>query len=184
MKVRSVTDIITNSSSEVFLVKTKLERKEIKTLDWLKTIQPGDGISGDGGGVDVWDGIVSDGYEVPYLMLLPEGYLVVEIDWSRSETINRFLKEFEVLDLEIGHYKFDPSTGRVTERILKDQWNALPKDQQRKPGAVMDKLFKETLQQRKDELEKKLAACKTDKEIAQIWPNYEKLQEAIEQYDD
>lgn len=101
VKIKSITDVITNSSSETFLIKALgySRKKLLKELENLKD----NGCSGMGGMLEVFDSttISDDRYYTkdPDYPSLPDDFFVVDIDWSKKKIINHLLKKFIVLDV-------------------------------------------------------------------------------------
>lgn len=177
IKIQSVTDIITNSSSEAFLVKTDIKPKDIESLEWMYSMQQGDKMSGEGGLVLAYDRTTDKKYddiETPYVYL-PEGFIAVLIDYNRKATIKRLIEEFEVVDTESWFYKKDPN-GRITELIIRPEWEKLPNNEKVNPGSVFNKFLSNYFIKEQARIDKRFKDCKTDKECEGIWEDYEKLQ--------
>lgn len=87
MKIKSILDCITNSSSEVYLIKTNETKKELKK--WIESNFDYDknNFSGMGGE----HSILED--KNLYFGLLP-GYFLVNIDWASKDFLERFKKKY------------------------------------------------------------------------------------------
>lgn len=108
MKIRSIIDVITNSSSETFIIShPRTNRKELLNLLTLHRETLGESEEGSGMGGEISVGSLHDWLEdnlvfpetprgyayscrIPYI---PES-LVVGIDWALVETIKNFREEF------------------------------------------------------------------------------------------
>ena len=102
MKVKSITDVITNSSSEVFMIKSE-GRSDKEILKILNSIKD-DGCSGMGGYME----ILND-------RNMPDGIVLIDIDWSKEEVIKHIVKNFFLIGVdEGGKCTRDPETKRIT----------------------------------------------------------------------
>ena len=94
MKIRTISDVITNSSNEVFIYRSDADPKEV--LEKLKEILgPDHGCSGMGGVLEVAatpDIKEEFSYRESYLGL-PGGYLLVNIDYGYLEDLREWLQE-------------------------------------------------------------------------------------------
>lgn len=109
MDIKSITDVITNSSSECFLVRTYGKTpKEI--LEELEAVGD-DGCSGMGGDLGVYNSVSQEGeYGEGYEHLSPE-FAVVDMDWSKDDLKRYLFKHFFVIDSDYS-IVVDPNTGR------------------------------------------------------------------------
>ena len=87
MKIKSRIDCITNSSSEIYLIKTTETKKELK--EWIESNFDYDknNFSGMGGEHSILDD------KDFYFGLLP-GYFLVDIDWASKDFIERLKKKY------------------------------------------------------------------------------------------
>lgn len=100
MRIKSITDIITNSSSETFVIKNEGKSNE-EILKLLESIED-NASSGVGGQLEVRD---SDFHE---------GLTILYIDWAKQKCIDWIIKNLFVLDIEpSGGVTRDPLTKRV-----------------------------------------------------------------------
>lgn len=146
-KVQTVSDIITNSSSEVFIVRDSRPFKEVKKL--IKSIaesnQDKDESSGMGGHLEIYDW--NDSYN-EWLSWIPENKrsqgtpemwalrykepleelkmnVYIDIDWSKKETINWIIENLWVINVD-APCEIDPETGRVIKLVSWEEWDSLP----------------------------------------------------------
>ena len=109
LKIQSVSDLITNSSTEVFLVETEKSAKEIfdEILSWKiplsinRSHEEGDEwCSGGCGEIRVKDNkSVFTTMDINYLRLRPADWLednevLILIDWSRRDTIHKIIETY------------------------------------------------------------------------------------------
>ena len=140
--IQSISDIITNSSSEVFLVKTDKTPREI--IEELKYFAPNsyydneigelreNSCSGMGGELTAYNNKTISEYDLKYQYencingvvrpkyeYLPEGYLYVDIDWGFVSKIHYLIKNYNVLDIDdvSGFCKRDKKTKIITSDI-------------------------------------------------------------------
>lgn len=168
IRIQSFSDIITNSSSETFIINNSENFKEISSLlerigeehwykgpwsDWDNLSEEEqekyDTSSGMGGDIEVWN------WEVMYNeckesipknkrdLYTPEIWSLnypesldelkkkiwIDIDWNRKYTINWILHNLWVTNAYDGYYKREPLTGRIIEKITREEWDKLPDDQ-------------------------------------------------------
>lgn len=154
LKIQSVSDIITNSSSEVFQFQTNLDFevvKEIIEAEGAKNAGISDDYSGDGGTLDVrnWE----DAYklwmewEIPedkrkdctpeiWALHYPESLeelkstIWISIDWARKGTIDFILDTFWVTCSDTGwqYEQIDPETDEVVRLVSKATYDKLPEN--------------------------------------------------------
>ena len=107
--IQSIADIITNSSSEVFIVQTDKTWQELEDL--IESWQLDDKYEGSGMGriIEVYDSkrpysdeaYISDTHKgQPHMPWIPEGHLAVHIDWGLKQRINKLFEDFNVVDSE------------------------------------------------------------------------------------
>ena len=102
IKIQSFSDIITNSSSEVFLVKTTTSKKDF--AEELRKLED-DGCSGMGGSLLVANNqtTISEEYGGEFLLDnkdpddlsypdMPDGFLIVDTDWDK-EILIKYINE-------------------------------------------------------------------------------------------
>lgn len=119
VRIKTLIDIITNSSSEVFLIKNE-GRSDEEILKLLKDINDY-GCSGMGGEMSVCSNN------------LPIGLSIIDIDWNKKECMSWILNNLFVLDIDcVGNITRDKSTNRVLDFGGSD-----------KGGIIMDLLFTE-----------------------------------------
>lgn len=155
ISVQSISDLITNSSSEIFQFKTDLDAKAVEEL-----IRNGvsknykyaeDSYSGMGGHLTVegWEDVYKEWleYEVPenkrdqatpevWAILQPESLedlkssIWVDVDWSRYATIHFILSNFWVTGTSgYGFYtQIDPETKKIVRYVTKEMYNELPEN--------------------------------------------------------
>ena len=109
IKIQSFSDIITNSSSEVFLVKTTTSKKDF--AEELRKLED-DGCSGMGGlllvadnqttiseeygGVFLPDNIDPDDLLYPDM---PDGFLIIDTDWNKDVLIKYINEKYSTVNL-------------------------------------------------------------------------------------
>lgn len=107
--IQSMSDMITNSSSEVFIVQTDKSWQELEDLIKSWQLDDKDEGSGMGGCIEVYDSkrpyadkeYISDIHkEAPHMPWIPEGHLAVHIDWNLEQRINKLFEDFDVVDSE------------------------------------------------------------------------------------
>lgn len=161
MKIKSIIDIITNSSSECFLIKTEKSRKEV--LKELKD-KKGSGENycfGMGGILEVFDkNTETEDFEwftdcceeeikhIPF-EFLPEDYLAIHIDEEYEDLINFIKTEYEFV-----------------EDIFDDN------------SPVFNKIFETYYKKEEEKILKQMGEADS-REIANLWPQYEKIQEKL-----
>ncbi len=117
--IQSMSDMITNSSSEVFIVQTDKTWQELEGI--IKSWQLDDKDEGSGMArcIEVYDskrpypdkGYISDSHKgLPHLPWIPEGHLAVHIDWSLEQRINKLFEDFNVVDSEDCNFILDHAT--------------------------------------------------------------------------
>ena len=157
MKIQSVSDIITNSSSEVFIVQTDLTREEL--LKYMESWKfPDDkyyeeeGFSGMGGHLDICDNETIHEYgNEPSYPYLPKGYLAVDIDWAKKCTIKRMFEEFNVVDAEYD-LVIDKNTKKAKRAARRDEKLADDEEIRLQGQGITDKAALKYYQQQYDEL--------------------------------
>lgn len=119
IKIRSVSDVITNSSSEAFLIRTYG-----KTPAELKAEFEAFGdeaCSGMGGELEVYNeveltGEFGEGYEN-----LPKDFAIVDIDSAKTSLRQHLFDHYWVVDAEEGYVRRDPATGRILGYVKKEE---------------------------------------------------------------
>lgn len=117
--IQSMSDMITNSSSEVFIVQTDKTWQELEDLIKSWHLDDKDEGSGMGRCIEVYDskrpypdkGYNSDALkELPHLPWIPDGHLAVHIDWGLKQRINKLFEDFNVVDSEDCNLILDHTT--------------------------------------------------------------------------
>jgi hypothetical protein len=154
--IQSISDLITNSSSELFSVKLEdksfQEVKDIVEEICTQNQEYGKDLSSGMGGLlefKTWE----DKYEthkedwIPANkrdLFTPEIWSInykesldtlkntiwIDIDEGFKSTIDFILKNFFIYQCDCGFFEKDPSTGRLLRQITVEEWNALPKERQ------------------------------------------------------
>ena len=109
IKIQSFSDIITNSSSEVFLVKTTTSKKDFE--EELRKLED-DGCSGMGGSLLVADNqtTISEEYGGEFLLDnqdpddlsypdMPDGFLIIDTDWNKDVLIKYINEKYSTVNL-------------------------------------------------------------------------------------
>lgn len=109
IKIQSFSDIITNSSSEVFLVKTTTSKKDF--AEELRKLED-DGCSGMGGSLLVADNqtTISEEYGDEFLLDnedpdelsypdMPDGFLIIDTDWNKDVLIKYINEKYSTVNL-------------------------------------------------------------------------------------
>jgi hypothetical protein len=109
IKIQSFSDIITNSSSEVFLVKTTTSKKDFE--EELRKLED-DGCSGMGGSLLVADNqtTISEEYDGEFLLDnkdpddlsypdMPDGFLIIDTDWNKDVLIKYINEKYSTVNL-------------------------------------------------------------------------------------
>jgi hypothetical protein len=109
IKIQSFSDIITNSSSEVFLVKTTTSKKDF--AEELRKLED-DGCSGMGGSLLVADNqtTISEEYGGEFLLDnqdpddlsypdMPDGFLIIDTDWNKDVLIKYINEKYSTVNL-------------------------------------------------------------------------------------
>jgi hypothetical protein len=109
IKIQSFSDIITNSSSEVFLVKTTASKKDFE--EELRKLED-DGCSGMGGSLLVADNqtTISEEYGGEFLLDnkdpddlsypdMPDGFLIIDTDWNKDVLIKYINEKYSTVNL-------------------------------------------------------------------------------------
>lgn len=126
LAIQSVADIITNSSSEVFVIHTNKFWNEVENI--MHSWKLGDTGSGMGGCIEVYDSkrpYIDQKYleeymrDKPYYPWLPDDHLLVHIDWGLAKHIDKMFEEFEVVDSEEVDLIYNKKTGKLY-RMNKD----------------------------------------------------------------
>lgn len=125
LKVKSRTDIITNSSSETFVVRSYGKSIDVILKDLLKKNNPraSSGVAGD---IEVYDnermvfwtgeGRKIDGNNTSEYDWLPDGFILVDVDWAKTRLIDYLFEKYWVIDaVDCWGYRRDPKTGRMTQ---------------------------------------------------------------------
>jgi len=140
--IQSVSDIITNSSSEVFIIEAQGQ-----TAESLKKILEGalsndrDHMSGMGGELDVYDNSTQNSDPDPYdddlypYKWLPDGYFAIDFDWG-YEGLKAFMQEkFKLVDCPDRRCLIDKETGEFAGYYVPDYDKSKYKDV---PGGKFD----------------------------------------------
>lgn len=182
MKIQSVADIITNSSSEVFVIQSDKTWEELEGI--MDSWNLDDDWSGMGGCLDVYDnkrpyvGKVSNPDE-PWAKWCPEGHLVIHIDWKMNRHIDKIFEEFNVVDSDTCNLVRDKKSGK-TRRFNYDE-KSLQENEEFLPAefAIINKAKKELAEKEKKEAEDEMNSI-ADMETAKKFFNlYKKYGEAL-----
>lgn len=123
-RIRSKTDVITNSSSEVFIFRN-YGKSVADILKDLESIDSGK-CSGMGGELSIYDNTSpankdwGDTYD-----WIPEGWSMLDIDEAKDDVIDYLLKNYYVIDSDYFYIKDD--NGRLIRRPTKDEWDWIKK---------------------------------------------------------
>lgn len=168
IRIQSFSDIITNSSSETFIVNATGNLKELCNLirevakenqykgsweDWNKLSKEEQDMydygSGMGGSLKIttWEDeyncykkdipdnkkeqFTPEIWSLFYQESLDElkKQIWIDIDWSRTATINWILENLWVSEAYEGYFRKDPNTGQVIARVSEEEWEQLPKNE-------------------------------------------------------
>lgn len=163
MKIKSILDVITNSSSECYLVKTNIPKSEwLRELGIVKTADLY--CSGMGGVLEIFDNKTEgdsldweDGNNeicIPFRHL-PDDYLVIHVDNGYSNC----------RDFITGHPDYVESI-----------WGE---------NAQVDKSFRlEYWKKKEEEINKAMSEVKSDDELQKLWDEYEEIYKRINEYED
>ena len=112
LKIRSITDVITNSSSEAFLVRSYGKTVQ-EILKDLKKV--GDNCcSGMGGELEVYNSKGSTSNDENWYNYIPEEFAVIDLDWAKKELINYIFENYWVLDIgNVRSVARHTKTGRI-----------------------------------------------------------------------
>ena len=135
-RVKSKTDVITNSSSEVFILRS-YGRSAADIQKELESVDSGQ-CSGVGGDLDVYDNTMADDYWGESYDWIPDGFVYLDIDQAKEDVIDYLLKNFYVLDSDYFYIKDD--NGRLIRRPTKDEWEWIKKlkSEERETYAIID----------------------------------------------
>ena len=105
IKIQSMSDIITNSSSEVFIIETDKTWQEVQEEIKSWNLKKDEGGSGMGQYCEVFDNkrhYPNEAFDFgePMFPWLGKNHLAIDIDCSRKKTIDRIFKEFNVRDCD------------------------------------------------------------------------------------
>ena len=135
MKIQSVADLITNSSSEVFVIKCDDTWEEVEKAIKSWDIKD-DGYSGMGGTLDVYDNkrpynsVSKSKYpEEAWYPWIGDGYLGIHIDWGMKKHIDKIFKEFNVVGCEERDLVYNKKSGSFRLNTPEDDKNGLPEDE-------------------------------------------------------
>lgn len=155
INIQSFSDIITNSSSEIFALKSNCSFESVKSL--IKEIakeneESGkDKCSGEGGllAFYTWEDMFKNWkedniYPEKQHLITPEIWSIfykesldtlkktiwVDIDYARKETINFILNTFYVYNVSDGLFEKDPKTGRILKSVDYEEYKKLPEERQ------------------------------------------------------
>ena len=118
IKIQSMSDIITNSSSEVFIIESDKTWQEVQEEIKSWELKKDDGGSGMGKFCEVFDNkreYPSENFmtKEPMFPWLGDHHLAIDIDWSMKKTIDKIFKELKVVDAEEMDIVVDKETRRA-----------------------------------------------------------------------
>ena len=120
LNIQSISDIITNSSSEVFVIHTDKFWNEVEEI--MRSWKLDDRGSGMGGCIEVYDSkrpyinqkfLAERMKDKPYYPWLPDDHLLVHIDWGLNKHIDKMFEEFEVVDSEEVNLIYNKKSGKI-----------------------------------------------------------------------
>lgn len=170
LKIRSRSDVITNSSSEVFIVKSDIKPSKLKYL--LEEHNTEESYSGMGGIIECfnnetqvtdylwdWDDPNSEYYSEKYthkpFRMLPQGYIAVHIDYGLGIVIKWLKDNYEVL----GEISDKGECEKLFDKWVKSYWLT-----------------------RKAYWDEILQNIKSEEDLKKIWNDFEKESECINYY--
>lgn len=92
MKIKSITDVISNSSDEVYVYKSDADPKKV-LQDLRKILGPDHATSGMGGILEVVSDVNDFTYRVDAFEKFPKGYLFMDIDHGYYKDLKPYLDE-------------------------------------------------------------------------------------------
>ena len=139
LEIQSIGDIITNSSSETFVIEAPgMSREDVRDLieDTIREMTAnGEEVSysGDGGSREVYDSTTKSKYDdhsrFPFL---PDGFYMVDIDWSLGKSIWPNVKKkastIKAIDVDDGMIVVDGNTGETRDIAMFVEDDGLPED--------------------------------------------------------
>jgi hypothetical protein len=155
LKVQSFSDIITNSSSELFVVKDDRSYETVKEIIERvaeTNLKNGTDVgSGMGQFLEIknWEMLYDEAKEDHIAKNKQEFYtpeiwsleyeeeldelkqlIYIDIDWRRDATIEWIFKNLFVSNIDYGYAERDPETGRILRTVSEETFNSLPADRQ------------------------------------------------------
>ena len=134
LKIQSFGDLITNSSSEVFVIASNDPWKEVEKEMESWDIKD-DGCSGMGMCLEVYDShrAYDNGFsnnDEAFLPWLPEGFLGIHLDWAMHKHIDRMFKEYKVVGCLDSDLIYNTSDGTYRKCTSDDRDNGIPEHEQ------------------------------------------------------
>ena len=121
MKIKSILNVITNSSSETFIIRTR--GKSIGEIYRDLSKHDEGRASGEGGMLEIYNCTYKDNgdysYE-PYWNKLSPDFAFIDIDWAKKDTIKYLKKNYDVLPAETEDLLEDDDFYRHEAKLLKD----------------------------------------------------------------
>lgn len=188
MKIQSVADIITNSSSEVFVIQTDKTWKEVE--DIIESWNLDDEWSGMGGIVEVYDnkrpyadGHFCDNPDDPWFKWCPDGHLAIHIDWSKKKHIAKMFEEFNVVDSDTCNLVRNKKTGKTRKYDYSEK--ELQEDEEYLPGGftLINKAKQEFAEKEMREAEEemnKISDMETAKKFYKLYKKYDHAMYTVE----
>lgn len=143
LKIKTQTDVITNSSSEVFLIRTYGKTPQ-EIYDELLAVGD-DGSSGMGGELVVSNSVGCAGSSSNSHEDMPKEFAVVDVDWSKDTLVQWLFLNYYVVDSnDTGNLVRDPKDGRALGLHYWENMKQYPKEWiDKDTGKLLDALFDE-----------------------------------------
>jgi len=189
LKIQSVGDIITNSSSEVFVIKCEDSWEEVEKdiLSWKLQDQ----CSGMGGEISVYDNKrpydteSSSKYEDPLYPWLAEGYLAVDIDWNMKKHIDKLFKKYDVVGSEEADLIYNTQSKKYRRFTDEDRKKGISQEESillAGGGEIlkMQKEYYSNLMKESEEAINKIYGMDEAKKAHKLWSDYMHSQSELE----